>query len=546
MKKLNTTVIASLLMGGILIQGCSLDEVNTRIPVADTYYTTEEGAGDLVNSAYSYSQNIYEYFIWFMTEMGTDLWMSGGDGPKELNNYTFDASHWYVQEFWNYSYNGITACNTLLDRADNIQASEDVVNNYKGQALFLRAFYYHNLVMQFGDVPLVIKEVHTAETTATRAPESDVYAQIIADLIEAEKLLPIEATEFGRPTQSAAQALLARVYLWNEQWDNAATYAKKVISSGQHELLPDFADLWDANNQKNKEFIWTVQGSGNDTYNTKRSWASTIFTVRYDVHGADYGMIRDIANGRPYRYFMPTRHFFDLLASTMEWDNRFEKSFKWVWYVNDESHCTLNPGRVLGDTALYVPPFKVSPEQRAWAEGKYRIEDIDDYFNPESPNGEETSGPREMFPQMSKYLDPTRVDVGLMSSLDIPVIRLGEMYLIAAEALMNEGKAAEGVEFINDLRKRSAKSEEAYEAHKLDASELTIDIILNERAIELAGETTGRWMDLKRTGKFLEYIQLYNPDARNNIKEKHLYRPIPTSMLDRISNKDEFPQNPGY
>ena len=137
MKKLNTTVIASLLMGGILIQGCSLDEVNTRIPVADTYYTTEEGAGDLVNSAYSYSQNIYEYFIWFMTEMGTDLWMSGGDGPKELNNYTFDASHWYVQEFWNYSYNGITACNTLLDRADNIQASEDVVNNYKGQALLL-------------------------------------------------------------------------------------------------------------------------------------------------------------------------------------------------------------------------------------------------------------------------------------------------------------------------------------------------------------------------------------------------------------------------
>ena len=257
-------------------------------------------------------------------------------------------------------------------------------------------------------------------------------------------------------------------------------------------------------------------------------------------------MIRDIANGRPYRYFMPTRHFFDLLASTMEWDNRFEKSFKWVWYVNDESHCTLNPGRVLGDTALYVPPFKVSPEQRAWAEGKYRIEDIDDYFNPESPNGEETSGPREMFPQMSKYLDPTRVDVGLMSSLDIPVIRLGEMYLIAAEALMNEGKAAEGVEFINNLRKRSAKSEEAYEAHKLDASELTIDVILNERAIELAGETTGRWMDLKRTGKFLEYIQLYNPDARNNIKEKHLYRPIPTSMLDRISNKDEFPQNPGY
>lgn len=257
-------------------------------------------------------------------------------------------------------------------------------------------------------------------------------------------------------------------------------------------------------------------------------------------------MVRDIENGRPYRHFMPTRHFYDLLVENMDWDNRFEKSFKWVWYVNDESKTKLNPGCVLGDTALYVPPFKVSPEQRAWAEGKYRIEDIDDYFDPNSPNGEETSGPREMFPQLAKYLDPTRVDVGLMSSLDIPAIRLSEMYLIASEALMKEGKASEGVEYLNALRKRASKSAEAYEAHKLNAGDLTIDAILDERALELAGETVGRWMDLKRTGKLLEQVRLYNPDARNNIKERHLLRPIPTTMLDRVTNKDTFVQNPGY
>lgn len=528
------------------MQGCSLDEFNTRTPVADTYYMTEDGASDLVNSAYAYAQTIYSVQMWYLTELGTDLWMIGGDGPKDINNYTFDASHANITEVWDNCYKGITACNTLLDRADNIDAGSNVVDNYKGQAYFLRAYFYHILVMQFGDLPLVLHEVTAVETTATRNAVSDVYKQIIADLKEAESLLPETPTEFGRPSQSVAQALLARVCLWNEQWGEAATYAQKVINSGYYDLLPDFAELWAADNQKNKEFIWSIQGSSNDTYNTTRSWASSIFTVRYDVHGADYGMVRDIENGRPYRHFMPTRHFYDLLVENMDWDNRFEKSFKWVWYVNDESKTKLNPGCVLGDTALYVPPFKVSPEQRAWAEGKYRIEDIDDYFDPNSPNGEETSGPREMFPQLAKYLDPTRVDVGLMSSLDIPAIRLSEMYLIASEALMKEGKASEGVEYLNALRKRASKSAEAYEAHKLNAGDLTIDAILDERALELAGETVGRWMDLKRTGKLLEQVRLYNPDARNNIKERHLLRPIPTTMLDRVTNKDTFVQNPGY
>ena len=110
--------------------------------------------------------------------------------------------------------------------------------------------------------------------------------------------------------------------------------------------------------------------------------------------------------------------FYTMLVDNMDWDSRFEKSFKWTWYVNDESRCRENPGAAVGDTALYTPPFPVSAAQREWAKGKYRIEDINDYFNPNSPNGEETSGPREMFAQLAKWLDPTRVDVGLMTSLD--------------------------------------------------------------------------------------------------------------------------------
>lgn len=537
----------AILLAGSLgaMQSCSLDEVNTRFPVADSYYVTEEGAGKLINSSYSYTQEIYAQEMWYLNEVGTDIWMQGGDGEKSINSYTFDASLEHVKNVWNSCYKGIAAANTLLSRAENIQASKDVVDNFKGQAYFLRAFFYHVLVIQFGDLPLVLDEVTTVETTATRTPVVDVYKQIIADLLEAEKVLPETQKDFGRPTKTAAQGLLARVYLWNEQWDNAATYAKKVIASDRT-LLDDYADLWDPANQKNNEFIWSVQGSGNDAYNQSRSWANHLFCVRYDVHGADWGMIRDVANGRPYRHFMPTRHLFDMMADRLDWDSRIEKSFKWVWYVNDESKTIMNPGAVIGDTALYVPPFKVSAEQRAWAEGKYRIEDIDDYFNPNSPNGEETQGPREMYPQLNKYNDPTRPTTGEYTTLDIPVLRLGETYLIAAEALLNEGKPEEGVEYINSLIKRASKTEAGYEAHKLAASDLTIDAILDERAIELCGETTGRWVDLKRTGKLLELVRKYNVDARNNIKEKYLLRPIPEEMLDRITNKDTFKQNPGY
>lgn len=544
MKNINILLLGLFTVG--MMESCSLDEVNTRIPVADTYYQTEEGASDLVNSCYTYLQGLYTRDMWYMTEMGTDLWMIGGDGGKEINNYTFTSSNGYTSGPWDNCYRGITACNTLLSRAENIKAAESVVKDFKGQALFLRAFYYHILVMQYGDVPLPLDEVTAVETTATRTPVADVFNQIIQDLHEATTLLPDSPTAHGRISASMAEALLARVYLLNEQWSDAATYAKKVITSGKYELLSDFAALWDANNQKNKEFIWTVQGSGNDALNHSRSWAPLMFTVRYDVHGADYGMVRDVANGRPWRHFMPTRHLYNIMVATMDWDNRFEKSFKWVWYVNDESRTKMNPGAVIGDTALFVPPYKVSEEQKAWAVGKYRIEDIDTYFNPNSPNGEETSGPREMYPQLIKYQDPTLPDVGLNSSLDIPVMRLAEMYLIAAEALMKQGKQEEGVQYINTLRKRAAKSEEAYEQHKLFATDLTIDAILNERAYELCGEAVGRWTDLKRTGKLLELVRKYNPDARNTIQEKHLLRPIPTSMMDRVTNKDEFHQNPGY
>jgi hypothetical protein len=118
------------------------------------------------------------------------------------------------------------------------------------------------------------------------------------------------------------------------------------------------------------------------------------------------------------------------------------------------------------------------------------------------------------------------------------------MYMIAAEAELNLGNNAEAVEYFNVVRRRAAYPgfEEEME---VSSSELTIDLILDEKAREFAGEQI-RWFDLKRTGKLVERVREFNPDAAENIQPFHNLRPIPQQQLDAITNKSEFPQNEGY
>ena len=93
------------------------------------------------------------------------------------------------------------------------------------------------------------------------------------------------------------------------------------------------------------------------------------------------------------------------------------------------------------------------------------------------------------------------------------------------------------------LRKRAIPVKE--NEMQISENELTIDFLLEERARELCGEQI-RWFDLKRTNKLIEYVRLYNMDAKDNIQDYHMLRPIPQSQLDAITNKEEFKQNPGY
>lgn len=538
--------IISIIVPAIMMGGCSLSEKNLMVPVADNYYVDEAGFSSLLNSSYSYTRNFWgSKHGWRLHDMGTDLWMNGGDGQTIYGLYSFTPSGDAFSGVWNNFYLGITSCNTLLDRIDNVEMTEAARNPLKGEALFLRALYYHVLAMNFGDVPLVLHEVTGVETTAHHTPVKDVYAQCINDLKEAEKLLPETESEWGHASKYAATALMARIYLWMEQYAEAAGCAKKVIDSGRYELVDDFASLWGFDGQKNKEAIFAVCYAHNLTFNNgDGNQGQALFNGRYE--NGIKGMIRDIPYGRPYRNFMPTRHQMDLAAENLWWDSRFNKSFRTVWLTNNPDQSKYLPLQQFGDTALWVPPFRVSSKIKEMKKDKYTIYDIDSYFDASSENGEVKVGKGELFPSLVKWDDPNRAAVSAVNgSTDFIVLRLAEMYMIAAEALMYENDP-EALNYFNAIRKRAAWTNELYEKVKLTSmSQLNIELILQERAMEFTGEMM-RWPDLKRTGKLIDWVKLYNYEGRPNISAKHLLRPIPTTMMDRVTNKEEFTQNPEW
>ena len=526
-----------------LFQGCTkvLEENAIREPVADVFYNTPAGYGELINSCYTYTRTVISFNTWTIFEYGTDIWTNGSDGSQnEFNTYlpSLSARHPTLFSFWSGMYTGVGICNTAISRgANGIPGMTEAQLKAKlGEALVLRAWFYEKLVMQFGDIPLLTEEVTMVVTTATRIPVQQVYAQIISDLELAESYLPESQSDYGRANKAWAQALLARVHLYLKNYDKAETYAKKVINDYNYALETTCELLWDRDNEQNKEVIFPIQYSKNERLNLPSDGSMMLgHTPRYDLHP---GMTRSLIYSRPWPRYMPNRYFIDMLNEIREHDSRYEAQFQDTWLANNPG--TLPGGMQIGDTAVRVTPYAVSDAFKA--SRNYRIYDVDDIFM-----GENSFGTLQMFISMKKFYDKYRNSINAgVTTRDFTEIRLAEMYLIAAEALMMQpGKKSQALPFINAIRLRAAKPGHEAAMTVTDENDLTIDFILKERALELCAERH-RWTDLKRTGKLIEYARLYNPNARNQIQEFHLLRPIPTNFIDRLSNKADFQQNTGY
>ncbi|WP_373512666.1 RagB/SusD family nutrient uptake outer membrane protein, partial [Persicitalea sp.] len=543
---LNKTLCALALLAGLLSCQGILEENPVGLATAESYYSTPQGIEDALKATYTPLREFYgQQEAYFLTVTGTDMYTNGFGGATnipDINNYSpnFLGSHAFVRNIWDNFYVGINQANAVIGRAPKVSGlNEATRSRIVSEARFLRALYYFHLVQQFGDIHFTLQESQGVVTEAKRTPVATIYQEgIVPDLQYAVANLPAKAKDYGRVSKRAAEGLLARVQLTLGNWAEAEKMAKAVIDSKDFQLLKNYGDLWDIDNDVNAEVIWSVQFTSDPLTNGPGNQGHLYFQFDYTRNPA---MIRDVANGRPFQRFMPTNYTLKLFDLSK--DSRFDGSFKTVWIANREG--TINGKKVMpGDTAIKIVLYPVPDAVQKTV--PYWLIDFNDKWVASVTDPLEIGGAsRRQFPTLKKYLDPLRTSVNATDGRrDFLVLRLAEMYLIAGEAAWRQGNLAQAAEYVNVVRSRAALPGKVA-AMQVTAADLNLDFFLDERGRELAGEMH-RWYDLKRTGRFLERIRKYNLDAAVNVKEMHLVRPIPQTQIDRVTNPGDFLQNPGY
>lgn len=554
----------------LAFSSCSdfLEETNRNSVTGDGLYGTPEGYESLVNACYSYSRAWYgKPDGYAFTEMGTDCYTGGGADCGRapfMAFYTQDlqGSQTLIGYMWNILYNGLNACNVAIARADASGLSEELKTRRLGEVHFLRALYLHLIVETWGDVILYTEEMNAPVNTAHRSSVEEFYTQIFSDLDDAIRLLPdTPVKDNGRVTQLAAKALKARMCLYRGQYADAISLAKEVIGTSGLELYDTFKETFDISNsegQNNREAIWWVdyssdtaqngtfeEGEASPLHDNGGNHAPLISAMSYwMVSGCGVWVTPD--THAPWVQCMPTIAFLNMFDETI--DQRYDATFRTAWYVNSTTdnytkdfgqQYGASDGLAIGDTAFVTLKYAVTDEYRA--SKKYKIFDRNDVYDAEG----RTIGTRDYFVSTYKFEDNTKpTGWEYESKRDAFVLRIAEMYLLLSEAELMNKNMEEAVRYMNILReKRAIRGKE--KDMRIYASDLDIDFILDERARELAGEQH-RFFDLKRTGKLIERIKKYNPNAGENIEEFHKLRPIPQDELDAVINKEEFKQNPGY
>ena len=279
--KLTTVTLRTLLLAGLTAgsYGCK-DFVNLTpqdvIPVTG-FYKTEADLQGALTGTYGQLRGVYNGYFQF-TELPSDNTRtinSSEVGFGQFDKLTWTASNGSIAGAWNQAYAAIAGANVTLGHADGVPYANPVnKTQLVGQAKFLRALMYFNLVRFFGDVPLVLAELKgQAEALAlVRAPAAEVYAQIEKDLADAEAALPLSynAANVGRATSGAAKALLGKVYLQQKKWPEAEAKLAEVIAANQYQLLPDVNNVFGVGKDNNAEIVFACQyfSSGNGEGNS--------------------------------------------------------------------------------------------------------------------------------------------------------------------------------------------------------------------------------------------------------------------------------------
>lgn len=456
-----------------------------------SYFTSDANTNLAVNAAYaplSFTSPTSNA-IWVLGDVSSDDAVTGGPlgesaDYERVDEYNILPSNAAVEAVWQRYYDGVFKSNVVLDGLS--VTTEGVSDNIKklsiAQAKFLRAYYYFVLTNYYGKIPLRLKVESPAELQSPARDQADIYAQIEKDLTDASADLPASWTgnDLGRATKGAALALLSKVYLFQSKWDLAAQTAATV--AGTYTLTQKFTDNFNQATKSNTEVIfsaWHISRSSPFQGNNLNQW----FAPRS-------------LNG--YGYFWPTQKLVD----------NFEKSGGGV----DDPRLDYTIARE--GHSYYETPFSSSWTNTGFISKKH-------------------TQPLSEIPSTIKG----------DGNLNYEILRLGDILLVQAEALNEEGNSAEALIPLNKVRKRARESY-LYDNTlpgagavpqgllpdivTTDQAELR-DIIRRERRSELALEFQ-RFFDIMRYGS--AYATATLNDVPNFNYDANRFFPIPQSERD--------------
>jgi hypothetical protein len=603
-----------LITAFVVMSGCNkkLEEHPYTVFSVD-YFKTPSGFQNGVNALYSGMRFLFgPEGAASMATSGTDEWAMGDQARAgaagdltSFCNYTLDNTGGSILTPWNRSFNNINLANALVEFAPEVNIGDAEKKVALGETRFLRALYYLNLVQYFGAVPLDLgsgdlKFNDKPFQGFNRLPTNEVfvkdYQAIIDDLIYATQNLPDERpytivgsvknyTSF-KLSKAAAFHLLAKAYLHRAyspakqttDFANAYTAAMEVINNQAKygvALQANYADVHRPGNDYNNEILYSVERipgnyaadevpnpdgiGGTKGMDVSNDFCGNYTAVRAPLNTSSTTPVstRTVQYGRPIRRWCPTPWLYNTAFGDKVNDSRYEGTFRTAYIASvtgggytasvDTAFVMALTDRIADSLNGVLPAGPRLKPYRVIAPREF-------YFISGSLNGNQDAT-SNMYPSLSKYEDPAKGVANYPGGRPFPVCKLGETYLLAAEAALGTGNLTSAMDLINVLKLRAVyrpglsagQITNRYNAIKLTSTaQVTLDYILDERTRELCGESM-RWGDLAVRGKLISRVKLYNSDAAAITPNKHELRPIPKEQLDRIIDTDKAKyQNPGY
>ncbi|HEX8506808.1 MAG TPA: RagB/SusD family nutrient uptake outer membrane protein [Hymenobacter sp.] len=521
----------------MLSQGCKdfLDKEPLGTVTQANLFNDPTNAVQAVNGVYDVTAwdqgpkfGVGEYvpqtFEWMFGDVMTDDAAKGSTPSDfqpliELKNWTVTPGNGPVSTLWVHSFTGIGRANTVINNVDAGTIDAALKSRLKGEALFLRAYFYFNLVKTFGGVPLFEKALLPTEVSSvSRASIAETYAFIEKDLKAAAALLPeksgYSAANLGRATKGAANGYLARVIMYQlgtdntnkHTWQEVYDLTSTVIDSNQYSLLANYAAIHQNEGENSSESIFEIQmATSNDSYGPiSVGTTSNVFQNNRKTFG--------------YGFNNPTQNLVDEFEPN---DPRRE-----VTIIKD------------GDVVLGILN-KIDPSENDTGYLNRKVAIIQPAQN--------QSGPQ-----------------------NIRKLRYADILLMKAEAAAQLNKPTEAVALVNQVRQRARNSTRppgttvgsiAYESANTPAGTLPdlasglsgqtlLNAIWHERRVEFAEESLRFW-DLIRTGRYFGVL----PTAPVNVRANAMSHSITTGVINPIpllpiplndAQVWKVPQNPGY